>query len=263
MNQSEIIDQIKQLLSSSAKAIVEIENNKNNSFNLALIQKNCIDSFNLADRIEYAVVKPADSIQKADHLESPLIQKVDEPAKIEAMIEELIVDAPIIETEKAVIQEITEALPAQPIAIPAQEQNIQPIEPQAELPLSVAVPPSVSKPENTKTLIASTTDDEEISINDKISKNKQAFVNFADKSSETSIPDLSKAISIGKKFEFINGLFDGNSEHYKSSIQALQNSENYQKAITFIENEITNKYDWNENEKLAAEFFALIRRRYN
>jgi hypothetical protein len=103
----------------------------------------------------------------------------------------------------------------------------------------------------------------DISINEKISKNKAPVINYADKSKEIPIKDLSKAISIGKKFEFINGLFDGNSDVYKTQINLLQNCNSYEEAISLLENEVVEKYEWEHNEKLAAEFFSLIRRRFN
>ena len=103
---------------------------------------------------------------------------------------------------------------------------------------------------------------ETISVNDKLSKSAMPPQNIAEKLKETPISDLVKAIAISKKFEFINLLFDGNSEFYKQCIQTIQSSSDYQSAIQFIEQEVIVKFDWQEHEKLASEFFSLVRRRF-
>ena len=99
-------------------------------------------------------------------------------------------------------------------------------------------------------------------MNDKLSKSAIPPQNIAEKLKETPISDLVKAIAISKKFEFINLLFDGNSEFYKQCIQTVQSSSDYQTAIQYIEQEVIVKFDWQEHEKLAAEFFSLVRRRF-
>jgi hypothetical protein len=106
-------------------------------------------------------------------------------------------------------------------------------------------------------------DNDQISLNEKLSKTKISTQNYAEKSKETPISDLLKAISISKKFEFINGLFDGNSEAYKTCINTIQNAESYESAIEYLEQDVLVNFNWDENEKLASELFLLIKRRFN
>ena len=277
MNQQEIIDQIKSLLNSSEKAIIEIQNGTNIDFYITLIQQNNIDCFNLSKRIQSTKVSESNIASKLE------IQKPHEPITVQV---ETVVETQIPDIEPvSIVEPITEPI-LEPIVEPILEPIAEPIkgaekteapiqEPIAQIEVETFAEPdqesmieeAVKTPLKTTPSIQTSKfkeeETDEFSVNSKISKNKQPVLNFADKSTETSISDLAKAISIGKKFEFINGLFDGNSEAYKNCIHTIQSAENYPSAINYIENEINNQFDWNEHEQLAAEFFALIKRRFN
>lgn len=105
-------------------------------------------------------------------------------------------------------------------------------------------------------------DEDDLTLNERISRTKQPVLNYAEKSKETPIQDLTRAISISKKFEFINGLFDGDSDAYKKCLSSIQKQDTFQHAEQYLEDEVFPKFDWEENEKLAAEFFSLLRRRF-
>jgi len=268
MNQQERLEQLKTLLNSSEKAIIEIQNGTNIDFYASLIQNNSIECFNIAKQLE--TLKTALNTNTSPVEKSiPIVEIPETPKITESKIEETIVATiepaiePIQEIKIPELQKTTEEVkevvkieePIVEIAeVPVVEKKIElSINAEEKIPVSKPIIAKVETPED------------DTSLNAKLSKNKTPVLNFADKSTETAIADLSKAISIGKKFEFINGLFGGNSELYKNCIQTLQNSENFEKAINYIEIEITSQFDWNdeENENLAAEFFALIKRRFN
>ncbi len=268
MNQQELLEQLKSLLNSSEKAIIEIQKGVNIDFYSTLIQNNSIECFNLSKQIadfksssavvEFKIesIKPFEPAIK-ETTPIPEIQntKKEEPTApvIEPTIEH------VQEIIKPIVEEVKTEIKIEEIVV--KETVIPKIEKAIEITPKAVEKPIISKASTVKEDVQ----EDEISLNEKLSKNKTPVLNFADKSTETAIADLSKAISIGKKFEFINGLFGGNSEVYKNSIQTIQNSENFEKAINYIENEITSQFDWNdeENENLAAEFFALIKRRFN
>ncbi len=105
-------------------------------------------------------------------------------------------------------------------------------------------------------------DNDEATVNGKLAKFKQPVVNLADKLKDTPIKELVKTISISKKFEFINELFQGNADAYKSCILAVETAGSFAIAADYIESEVAETYAWNENEDLAAEFFLLVKRRY-
>ena len=77
MNQQEIIDQIKSLLNSSEKAIIEIQNGTNIDFYITLIQQNNIDCFNLSKRIQSTKVSESNIASKLE------IQKPHEPITVQ------------------------------------------------------------------------------------------------------------------------------------------------------------------------------------
>lgn len=269
-NQIEILKKsVEQILAS----VKEIENNKNIDFHRSLIQMKSIEIYNCSQSI-------SESISTEEISESPVRMKQEEtevvvlneaiPATVQEsgteisipepereIIEEVKVAEQVITPEPVIEKEPERVAPPEPIATPVVEPKTvnAPIPPVTEI--KTVVPPAsekkpVQKPETP----------EHESLNDRLSKNKQPAVNLIEKSKETPIKDITKAISIGKKFEFINALFDGNSEAYKACLQRVQNSENIQEAYEFLENEIVNTYHWEENEKLAEEFFSLTRRRF-
>jgi hypothetical protein len=76
------------------------------------------------------------------------------------------------------------------------------------------------------------------------------------------ISNFSTAISIGQKHEFINGLFGGNAEKYKTALQQIENKASLELAIEWLEREFLHQYHWDRKEKLTTSFLFLIRRRF-
>jgi hypothetical protein len=243
MNNHEIIEQIKKLNVLIEQALNEAGNSPNINFYKSLIQQNAIDMYQkasaLAPHNSHADVKAHPDIRiirQEQILEKEMIPEV-QPVIKEA------VHAPVVE------QPVRE----QPALVNTTEIP--------EKKTVVITPPPSIKPK-TRTVEDHYDGEQELTLNDKISKNKQPVLNVAEKSKETPIKDLVKFISIGKKFEFINGLFDGKAEVYKSSLNTVQNASSYEEATHFLESNIIGPYQWDANETLAAEFFGLIKRRF-
>ena len=272
MNQQERLEQLKSLLNSSEKALTEIQKGINIDFYTSLIQNNSIECFNISKQLENLKSSP---IPNTLPIENSLpIESVLEEIPALPEIKESKIEAPIEVITEPITEPIHEIILSEPVkAIEVIKEEVKIVAPIVE----IVEPPILAKkteistkseekvPVSKPIIVKEESHEDDTSLNAKLSKNKTPVLNFADKSTETAISDLSKAISIGKKFEFINGLFAGNSEIYKTCIQSIQNAENFEAAINYIENEITNQFDWNdaENENLAAEFFALIKRRFN
>lgn len=85
---------------------------------------------------------------------------------------------------------------------------------------------------------------------------------LASKLTQTPIPDLKKAISIHKKFEFINKLFNGNHEAYTRHVHLLNTCKNSDEAETIFFDQLQKEYKWDLEDPLTIEFADLIRRRY-
>lgn len=252
MGNKEQLERLSRLMSEMTEAMAEMENSGNIAFYKSLIQKKAIELYEQAGRI--GEFNKPESISKTEVVRKPepvetISEKIVE--KVIPVIQEKVIPPQVVLPEPELIEEKKEV----PVNASQPVQQITKDAPEKK-------PNSFVK--SSKPLISSNEDDdnEEISLNEKISKSKQPVLNFAEKSKETPIKDLLKAISISKKFEFINGLFDGNSEAYKNCINTIQNSGTYQEAVDFLENGIVESYEWQDNEKLSEEFFSLVRRRF-
>ncbi len=230
MNNPEILEQLKRLNLLIENALNEAGKGQNISFFKTLIQQNAVDIYQNASMLE-GTVNP-------------------EPAEKKISRQEFLVNL----EEPDVTEPIKQVVEAEPV------KNVHSTEISEKKPVETI--PAQAFQHKVKITRDQVPDDQELSLNERLSKNKQPVMNFADKSNLTPITDLVKFIPIGKKFEFINGLFDGNADVYKSSLHTVQHASSYEQATEYLESNIIGPYDWNANEKLAAEFFGLIKRRF-
>ena len=91
---------------------------------------------------------------------------------------------------------------------------------------------------------------------------KQEDKSLADTLNKKPIKELKAAIGINEKFLFINELFDGNLQEYNNSIAALNQCQSYSEATTFIKNNLSGKYKWEEENKYVLSFLDLVKRRF-
>ncbi|TNE80216.1 MAG: hypothetical protein EP332_08570 [Bacteroidetes bacterium] len=84
---------------------------------------------------------------------------------------------------------------------------------------------------------------------------------LAGKFSATPIADIKQSISIAKKFEYINTLFQGNVEKYSRSIVNLNSMRNGDEAFEEL-NRLRRELGWEEEDANYLELANLIRRRY-
>ncbi|MCX6189787.1 MAG: hypothetical protein NTW54_09355, partial [Bacteroidetes bacterium] len=102
--------------------------------------------------------------------------------------------------------------------------------------------------------------EKDISLNDHFSTlNKD--VNLANKHLNTPIADLSREISLNKKFAFVNELFSGNMDHYTNAIQQLNTVGTAEYAKKYI-NELKATLRWDKESNTVAEFVDLVERRW-
>jgi hypothetical protein len=226
---------VPQLIAQIEAAYKQIESKENIEFNKAIMRQSCIDLFHTIESL---------GLEKGQYpipglrLDSLIMEEPTTEVQATAIIE------PVSET---IIETVAEPI-IEEQAPEVQENIVQ------DLPESIIV--EASHP------VKETTTETPVPLVEKLNKAKEAAVNVVDKQKETPIADLSKAISISKKFEFINALFDGQAELYKNSIQTIQTAKSYDDATQYIEANISGQFNWNEQEKLAAEFFSLVRRRF-
>ncbi|MDP2175161.1 MAG: hypothetical protein Q8K70_04545 [Bacteroidota bacterium] len=243
MPQKEVLNKIQEITRQINASISEIENHQNIEFHSENIKSLSIQIHQLITQKttpEKPVVSEIKIIKKEEIQQTPNlpVEKIEEPIK-----------AP------EPIQEIIEKIEEKPIEVPA---------PIIEQVIVEDIKPAVEVQNHLQKTYEEQNDHDSSSnaFNDKLSKSGTPPLNIADKLKETPIKDLAKSIAISKKFEFINTLFDGKAEDYKNCINTIQNASSYQDAISFLDSQILQQFDWQDHEKLSEEFFSLVRRKF-
>lgn len=283
MKQKVQMDKMKQLLNAISKTIAELEKGDNLSFFKSLLQKQSIELYEYAETItaegksatppHIKIVKQEEVLEAFKSPEpaivpEPVIEKVslkpvsNTPAEPKIEIPESAIIPPPVEIKTEVVIEPPAPLPVVEQPAPVIET---PVEEKIKVPVTPPAPPAPPVSKSQEPVTTSLVDkkiSDDVSLNAKLSMNKQPVVNIAEKSKETPIADLAKAISISKKFEFIKGLFEGDGESYKTAISALQQSASYQDAINYLDTQVRSRYDWSDNEDLSKELLTLLKRRF-
>ena len=86
------------------------------------------------------------------------------------------------------------------------------------------------------------------------------MVSLFEKFNSKPIDDISKAISISKRFEFQNNFFDGDAADYKKFIALIDGAGDRESAFQ-VYHEYKNRLNW-ENEDLKDELKSLLYRKY-
>lgn len=91
---------------------------------------------------------------------------------------------------------------------------------------------------------------------------KSSGTSLADKLGKSAIADLTTAIGISEKFLFMNELFEGDSDSYKGCLFKLNQLNNFSEAKDYLISNITNKYNWDEENEFVQRFYEVVERRY-
>lgn len=97
------------------------------------------------------------------------------------------------------------------------------------------------------------------SLNDKLKKEEDQSLRKIFQNSPIS--DIKGQISIAKKFEYISSMFKGNGAEYEEAIDFLNNAANGKEAKLKL-NDLTEKYQWDLEDKSIIKFIELVERRY-
>ncbi|MBK6526761.1 MAG: hypothetical protein IPG07_15140 [Crocinitomicaceae bacterium] len=101
--------------------------------------------------------------------------------------------------------------------------------------------------------------EEEIDLNDKLKQKEE--IPLRKKLGLQPIKDLRAEIGIGKKFEYINFLFNGDARAYETAIDELNTVGNAESAKQKL-NVYASVYQWDLEEKTIIKFVELVERRY-
>lgn len=85
---------------------------------------------------------------------------------------------------------------------------------------------------------------------------------LSQKIANQGIIDLVNVITMNQKFKFVAQLFDGNKEAYDEAITKLNGLATYLEADEYIENIVKDRFDWEANSPVVAEFIGLIERKF-
>ncbi len=203
---------------------------------------------------------------------TPIVEPVVETPKVETpVVEQPKVEAPIIVEEKKIETPVAEPPKVEaPIVVEEKKVEAPVVEPpKVEAPVVIEekkveapspTPPPVSPPPVPQPVAKVEVEEtKESSLNDRLHKPEGS--DLASKLQQTPIHDLKKAISINKKFEFINQLFSGDHESYTKSVHYINGLNSGHDATMFFNN-LKREYAWDEENKLFLEFSDLVRRRF-
>ncbi|MBE9468158.1 MAG: hypothetical protein IMY72_07550 [Bacteroidetes bacterium] len=95
------------------------------------------------------------------------------------------------------------------------------------------------------------------SINEKIAE-KNKTKDLATKLKDKPVSDINKIVSLNEKIQFIQILFNGNSQLYKKTIDAVNAFGNIEKVIEFF----NQNFNWDKKNKHYISFLELINRRF-
>jgi len=77
----------------------------------------------------------------------------------------------------------------------------------------------------------------------------------------TKIESVKRAISVSKRFEIQNALFDKNADRYNEAISQLDSAESLDAANTIL-NALSSEFDWDAEDELVQELQTILLRRY-
>lgn len=99
--------------------------------------------------------------------------------------------------------------------------------------------------------------DTKITINELIARVDKSK-GVGEKLTEAPIANIKAAISLNDKIWYINNLFDGKTEDYNKTIDTLNDFNNIEQALEFI----NNKFNFDEEKESLTSFLKLIYRRF-
>lgn len=273
MANKEQLEKIKASLATIQHALSELEKGGNIAFFKSLIQKTTIEVYEHAGTLDQAsghdenkkphikIITQTEVFKKSE----PEIQK-QEPPKPE--VHEIIAEHKPMAPEPPAVEMKVQEIPVPEVPVQEIKKPEPVLEKKAESVINIPVYNKEEPKKDIRTESAPVSKtipaEDDDSLNARLSKSIKPVLNIVEKSKDTPIKDLVKAISVSKKFEFIKVLFGGNSEDYKNTLHASQNAGSYEEALRFLQNNVSNRYDWSseESEPLAAEFYSLVRRRH-
>ena len=108
---------------------------------------------------------------------------------------------------------------------------------------------------------------EEFSQDQRNSISKQTIdsdsVSLADKVGTQPLNDIKKAIGINERFLYANVLFNGDMGAFSRAVEELNHLESILDATRLMDEELSSKYHWDEEDETVIAFKTLVSRRFS
>jgi len=86
---------------------------------------------------------------------------------------------------------------------------------------------------------------------------------LAEKLEKTPLSDLKSAIGLNRKFQFINTLFEGDSNAYDNAIQFLNKEENSSEISAWLSKNLPASFEDEDQQNVLEAFLELVERRHS
>lgn len=204
-----------------------------------LLRKNAIELYEAINMLHIQNLKDkrqAKLMEESVETEEP----VEEIVEVVEKVEETVIEEPASEEEE-------------PEEVVAEEEPIveeQPKEVKKEEPKVVAEEKVVEekKPEPAPK---------------KETKSSGKKVDLYEKLNRSSIESIKRSISISKRYEVQASLFKNDPDAYNDAISRLDNCNNVDEALSILNDELKNSYNWDDEDPLFEELLVLVERRYS
>ncbi len=257
MTREEIHNEIGNLLK-----LIEINNNRmflneaNLELDLEQMRNHVLRLYTLHDQLTLASLtqeevnhktsnQPVTDEPVPDVEEEPEV--VDEPEVVEPVVEEVVV-TPKAKKVKAKFKPEPVAQEVEPT--PPIVKEVVKVEPEPQVVLEEEEAPPPAKPKRKLAQKPAKTQ-KGTPVNDVYKRLKNS-----------KITSIKKGISISKRYEIQNQLFDNDPEVYNKSIQTLDTAEDLDHAMKYLVNNLVVEHDWDEESSLVEEIKTLLERRY-
>jgi len=110
---------------------------------------------------------------------------------------------------------------------------------------------------------AKTTDDEVLTINQKMSTQLgEKAMSKTEQLSIKPISDIKLAITLNDKLLYVKDLFNGYNLAYSEAIEILNRFNTFEEAMRFLKTNYVTKNNWDSKPATTEKFYALLKRRY-
>lgn len=193
---------------------------------------------------------------KNEQLQQPSAKIIEEEViEKETPIEDLSAKEEVVEEKAAPIQENS----AEAIYDMEEEKSVPepPIQAEIKEEIKEKIKASVVKPKNPLTTsISDKFNHDRPTLHEELSTHVESE-DLANHLKNRPITNLSSAIGLNEKFEFIHNLFNGDKEKYEETIEKLNVASNFNEAFNYL----SVKLGWNMSEPMPQRILELIRRK--